>query len=190
MNYVDLIIVLVVAIGAIWGAFKGLIRQLGSLVGFVLGIILSRVFGEELSVSLCSMCDMPATVGSIVAHILIFVVVYIVCVLVFKLIRSLAHKVAMGWIDRLGGLLFGALKWFFAISLLLNLLLTIDPSGKIMGNVPSSSRGYEYALKFAPLVFSVAQEQLLDETKEHACLFISGEGDDNALLCSENCKED
>ncbi len=189
MNYIDIIIVLAIAIGAIYGVIRGLICQLGSLSGFILGIILSRVFGEELSSTLVSQFDMPQSVGDVVAHILIFVVVYIACVLLVKLIHKLVRWVAMGWIDRLAGMLFGAVKWVFALSLLFNLILLVDLPGKLLPKEDlASSKYYEFTLRFAPTAFSIAQERWFDETKGEADLFIPCV--DVELFCRENCKAD
>ncbi len=189
MNYIDIIIILVIAIGAIYGVIKGLICQLGSLCGFILGIILSRIFGEELSTTLISQFDMPQSVSDAIAHMLIFVAVYITCILVVKLIHKLVRWVAMGWIDRLAGMLFGAVKWLFALSLLFNLLLLVDLPGKLLSKEDlRSSKYYEFTLRFAPTAFSIAQEKWFDETKGEVDLFIPCEDIDNIL--SRNCKAD
>ncbi len=187
MNYVDLIIILAVAIGALYGIIKGVICQLGSLCGFILGIVLSRLFGEEFSAILQNSFDMPTAVSDVVAHILLFVAGYVACVLVVKLIRRFVHWVTMGWIDRLAGMLFGAVKWLFVLSLVFNLIHLVDPEGKLIPKEAlTSSNYYEFTLRFAPAVFSIAQEQWFDGTKEQPDLFIPSEGKENTLLYCKN----
>ena len=48
MSAIDILIIIVIAIAAVYGVRKGMISQLGSIVGIVAGIVVCRLFGETL----------------------------------------------------------------------------------------------------------------------------------------------
>ncbi len=181
MNYMDFIIILIAVIGALYGLIKGVIRQLGSLGGFIAGVVVSRLFGNSVALWFQEIFDLPEGISRTIAYSLVFLVVYIVCVQLMRLIRSITHHVALGWLDRLCGAAFGAVKYVFIMSILLNFVHIVDPNGKLLpGGVLSSSQYYQYTLKVAPAIFSVAQEQFTRETKATAQLFIPYSDGDSA----------
>ena len=110
MNYVDFTILLIAVIGFLYGLIKGVIRQVGSLGGFIAGIVVARFFGGSFSALLREMFDLPEGVSRVIAYSLLFLIVYIICVQLMRLIHHITHHVALGWLDRLAGALFGAVK--------------------------------------------------------------------------------
>lgn len=172
MNYIDFVILLIAVVGALYGLIKGILRQLGSLGGFILGIVVSRVFGQSVASLMQQMFDLPAGVSRVIAYSLLFLLVYLVCIQLMRLIHHITHKVALGWLDRLTGALFGAVKYLVVLSILLNLIHIVDPKGTILpATVTASSQCYGYTMRMAPALFSIAQEQLVSETKPTTGLF-------------------
>ena len=183
MNYVDFTILLIAVVGFLYGLIKGVIRQVGSLGGFIAGIVVARFFGSSFSALLREMFDLPEGVSRVIAYSLLFLIVYIICVQLMRLIHHITHHVALGWLDRLAGALFGAVKYLVILSIVLNLVHIIDPKGKL---IPE----YGYTLRVAPLLFSMAQEQFVSETKPTRGLFIPYSICNEPYLCCENCKAD
>lgn len=112
MNYVDFTILLIAVIGFLYGLIKGVIRQVGSLGGFIAGIVVARFFGSSFSALLREMFDLPEGVSRVIAYSLLFLIVYIICVQLMRLIHHITHHVALGWLDRLAGALFGRRQIF------------------------------------------------------------------------------
>ena len=191
MNYIDFIIVLIVLIGALYGLIKGVFRQLGSLGGFVAGVLVSRLFGGSFASLLQQMFDLPAGVSRIAAYSLLFLLVYLICLQLMRLIHHISQQVALGWLDRLAGALFGALKYLVIFSILLNLVHIIDPKLRMLpAREVSTSHLYGYALRIAPALFAIAQEQLSAENKPALRLLTPCTICDDSYLCCENCKAD
>ncbi|WP_300131358.1 CvpA family protein [Barnesiella sp. An22] len=191
MNYIDFIIVLIVLIGALYGLIKGVFRQLGSLGGFVAGVLVSRLFGGSFASLLQQMFDLPAGVSRIAAYSLLFLLVYLICLQLMRLIHHISQQVALGWLDRLAGALFGALKYLVIFSILLNLVHIIDPKVRMLpAREVSTSHLYGYALRIAPALFAIAQEQLSAENKPALRLLTPCTICDDSYLCCENCKAD
>ena len=191
MNYVDFTILLIAVIGFLYGLIKGVIRQVGSLGGFIAGIVVARFFGGSFSALLREMFDLPEGVSRVIAYSLLFLIVYIICVQLMRLIHHITHHVALGWLDRLAGALFGAVKYLVILSIVLNLVHIIDPKGNLIPEKETaSSQFYGYTLRVAPLLFSMAQEQFVSETKPTRGLFIPYSICNEPYLCCENCKAD
>ena len=180
MNYVDFTILLIAVVGFLYGLIKGVIRQVGSLGGFIAGIVVARFFGSSFSALLREMFDLPEGVSRVIAYSLLFLIVYIICVQLMRLIHHITHHVALGWLDRLAGALFGAVKYLVILS-----------KGKLIPKKETaSSQFYGYTLRVAPLLFSMAQEQFVSETKPTRGLFIPYSICNEPYLCCENCKAD
>ncbi|WP_272959970.1 CvpA family protein [Barnesiella viscericola] len=192
MNYIDFIIVLIVLVGALYGLIKGVFRQLGSLGGFVVGILVSRLFGGSFAGLLQQMFDLPAGVSRIVAYSVLFLLVYLVCLQLMRLIHHISHQVALGWLDRLGGALFGAAKYLVILSILLNLVHLVDSKIRLLpSHAVATSHLYQHTLRVAPALFSIAQEQLAAGNKPDDRLFIPcATASDEPYLCCENSKDD
>lgn len=152
MNYVDFTILLIAVIGFLYGLIKGVIRQVGSLGGFIAGMVVARFFGGSFSALLREMFDLPEGVSRVIAYSLLFLIVYIICVQLMRLIHHITHHVALGWLDRLAGALFGAVKYLVILSIVLNLVHIIDPKGKLIPEKETaSSQFYGYTLRVAPV---------------------------------------
>ena len=192
MNYIDFIIVLAVLVAALYGLIKGVFRQLGSLGGFVAGILVSRLFGGSFAGLLQQMFDLPAGVSRIVAYSLLFLLVYLVCLQLMRLIHHISHQVALGWLDRLGGAIFGAAKYLVILSIVLNLVHLADSKLRLLpSHAVASSHLYQHTLRVAPALFSIAQEQLAAGNKPGDRLFIPcATASDEPYLCCENSKDD
>ena len=95
MNYIDIIILAVLLVGAVVGASKGIFRQLGSLGGFLIGIIGARLFAAEFSHWLRSVVDLSATTAEIASYVLVFLIVYLSVFALARLLQRITQGVGM-----------------------------------------------------------------------------------------------
>jgi membrane protein required for colicin V production len=114
MNWLDILILAALIISTIGGLMQGLIRAALTLAGLIVGVILAGRFYEPLSRLLGFIPDENA--ANIVAFVLILVVVMVVAMLLATLLRSIAKAtIILGWLDRIGGAVFGfligAISW-------------------------------------------------------------------------------
>ncbi len=89
------------------GLKQGLIRTLFSMAGFVLGLILAAAFFRGLAGVLSFIPN--ETIAKVAAFLLILFVVSLAAALLAWIIRSVVHAVMLGWLDHLGGAVFGFL---------------------------------------------------------------------------------
>lgn len=77
------------------------------MAGFVLGLILAAGFYRDLAAILSFIPQ--ETIAKIVAFMLILFAVSLAAALLAWIIKSIVHAVMLGWLDHLGGAVFGFL---------------------------------------------------------------------------------
>ncbi len=107
MNPIGVGILLFMAYFGFRGFQRGLVDEVGRLVGLVLAIILANRF----STLVAGQIGLESELGrQAAAFIGIFIVTLIAMGFITKAVRTLVELVLLGWLDRLGGVLFGVLK--------------------------------------------------------------------------------
>ena len=107
MNWLDVILAILLISAAFLGFMQGLIRALLSLTGILVGVVLASNFYQPLSGLLGFIPNERA--ANIIAFILILAIVLVITALLAKLLTAVVSGATLGWINRLGGALFGVL---------------------------------------------------------------------------------
>ena len=119
MSTADIIIVILLLLGAYGGYKKGLILELIAIIAFVLAIVggfkLLHVGMEYVS----KMYDGFGNFLPFVAFLVIFVLILIVVNMVGKMLKKIIDWTPLGVLDNLAGALIGVAKWALALSILL-----------------------------------------------------------------------
>ena len=120
---VDILLLVVLAVGFVTGLISGAVKQLISFAAFVAGFVIACLYYQEVGEKLCSVLSMP-TLCKVVAFFLLWAIVPIVAGLISKLLTSLLDKLfVVGLLNRLLGgtlgvakyaLVLGALIYFFS----------------------------------------------------------------------------
>ncbi len=105
MNWLDIVILVVVAITTFLGLRIGIIKAALSLAGLIVGIILAGRYSVPLSEQLPFIPQ--ADVANVVAFAIILIGVMIIASVLAKLLKWAASAVMLGWVNRLGGATFG-----------------------------------------------------------------------------------
>lgn len=122
LTAIDILIIIVMAVGVIMGFWKGVIRQAFSLGGLIVGLIMGRLFSGKVSLLFLDSFNMSEKSASILAFILILVVVPIAFMLLGGFLSKVVKIVKLGLMDRLLGALFGLLKYTVFLGLAMQLL--------------------------------------------------------------------
>ena len=107
MNWLDIVILVIIAIDTLLGLWVGLIKAALFLAGIIVGVILAGRFYTPLSQLLSFIPSEGA--AKVVAFAIILVGVMIIAVLLAVLLKRFTSLVMLGWVDRLGGAVFGLL---------------------------------------------------------------------------------
>ncbi|MEW6080147.1 MAG: CvpA family protein [Thermodesulfobacteriota bacterium] len=109
MNTIDMIIIAVVGVFLIRGIFRGLTRELASIVGVIAGFYAAFIF-SPLAVSFFPEKIAAAPYAGLLGYGVVFCGVFLAVHLVGWLIRKLLGVILLGWLDRVLGAAFGAVK--------------------------------------------------------------------------------
>jgi len=126
MNYIDLLI----AIPLVWGAFvgfkNGLIIEVASLAALLLGILGAIHFSDLTANFLVANLNITTQYINLIAFAITFVGIVILVHLLAKMIDKLVKAVALGFVNRLLGMVFGLIKYAFLISIILVIINAIN----------------------------------------------------------------
>ena len=117
MNWLDIVIIVVLGLSIFTGWKTGLLKALCSLAGLIVGISLAGRYYITLSERLTFIPQEKA--AEIVAFAIILVGVVLVAGLLGLLLTWIISSVMLGWVNRLGGAVFGLAMGALSISALL-----------------------------------------------------------------------
>lgn len=131
MNILDIIIAIVIAVFAVAGLRRGLILEAFALAAFIIGIYGAMYFCDFVSATLTKTFDISDEYVSIVAFILTFILLMLLVRWLGKLVYNLVNALYLGFLDKIGGLIFGAAKGAFIVSILILILNSFGANGII-----------------------------------------------------------
>jgi membrane protein required for colicin V production len=105
MNWLDILLLVAIALATVAGLGIGIIRAGLSLAGLIFGIVLAGHYYIPFSHLLDAV--LQPTVAKVVAFIIILVAVMVAAVFLAIFLRRGASAIKLGWADRLGGAVFG-----------------------------------------------------------------------------------
>ncbi len=170
MNWVDTLLLLVMAVAVFNGLRRGLIGQLGSLAAVVGALLCCRIFGNVLTgwfqglvPDELSCKGLETFLPAVASNAVVYAAVYYLIKLVAGALRHTVRLMLMGPLDRVLGVIFALFKWGLGASLVLNMWLVLFPSSP---SVKESTLGggvaVESVMELAPWLWGTAGRQMLD----------------------------
>jgi len=105
MNWLDIVILILIVVSILTGLKIGLIKAVLSMVGVVVGVVLAGQYSVALAEHL-TFISQPS-LAKIAAFAIILIVVMIIAAVLASLIKWAVSAVMLGWVNRLGGAVFG-----------------------------------------------------------------------------------
>ena len=154
MNYIDLVLALILIIAAIQGFRKGLIVELASLAALVLGIWGAIKFSDWTASFINSTMGYHSKYLTTIAFIVTFIVIVIVIHILGKILDKTVKAVALGFLNRLAGIIFGVLKAAVILSIFLLLFDTVDENVHLLpATQKAESKMYTPMKQLVPTLF-------------------------------------
>ena len=164
MNWLDLAIVVVAAIGLIKGLFDGLIKQIISLVSFILAIFFAGKTARPLRDFLISRDSITHFISLQVISVICYILAFILIIIIFGWIGKLLNKAIaspMSCINYILGGLLGCSLSLLALSLLFNVLIVFDSNSKILKEQTKNESIFFYKVgKIVPLISPFIKEAI------------------------------
>jgi len=126
MNFIDIVIIALLAWGAISGYIKGFLTQLISFGAVFLGIFLAFHLSDWIGTFVSEHFKVGVRTSIVVASFIIFVGVFILLHLTGKIIGKAFKDTSVGTINSLLGLAFGLLKSFLLVCAALWILSALN----------------------------------------------------------------
>ncbi len=115
MNVIDVILGVFILVLAIRGLIRGLIKEVFGLAALIGGVLLSNMFGKQFGNIIYHHITISAPVAYVSAFFIVFIVVYLGFLFIGYVLSNIIKVIQLGWLDRMFGIAFGALKAFLII---------------------------------------------------------------------------
>jgi membrane protein required for colicin V production len=126
MNWIDMVILILLGLSMVMGFIHGLVKEVASLAALILGIWGAIRFSTYTAEKLYDFFDMTGQYVGIIAFLITFGVIVIVIHFIGILADKLVDAVALGFINRLLGIVFGFLKTVLIMSVFFVILNAVD----------------------------------------------------------------
>ena len=128
MNAFDIIVGVILAYSLFRGLFRGLVKEASSIIGVLGGFFAAYSFYGLLAGYLSGVVSNPAY-RNLLAFLIIFCAVVVLVNVLAIVIKYLLRIVFLGWLDRLGGVVFGFIKGALIVAVLFLALTAFLPKG-------------------------------------------------------------
>ncbi len=122
MTGFDLIVLLIVGLGAIGGFLRGFVQEVLSIAAWVLAIFAIRFLHTDLTAAILDFMGSPIT-ASILAFALLLLIPYAAMKLISSVAGRSSRNSVLGPVDRVLGFAFGALKGMLIVVVAFSLLV-------------------------------------------------------------------
>jgi membrane protein required for colicin V production len=126
MNWIDLGIVVILILSMVSGFTNGLIREIASLAALILGIWGAIKFSSFTAGKMYDYFDMSGHYVGIIAFLITFGIIVVIIHFVGIIADKLADAAALGFVNRLLGIVFGLFKTVLIMSVFFVILNAID----------------------------------------------------------------
>jgi membrane protein required for colicin V production len=163
MNSLDIILSIILLLFAIGGYKQGLIIGLATLVGLFLGIWAAIHFSGYAAHILRDVVHLHTSHLGMVSLVFTFVAVIILVFVLGKILESVIKIIALGFLNRLAGALFGILKGCVVLSALLYFLISMDIGDRLLSiQQREKSKLYKPIAFIFPAILPVVKEKIFD----------------------------
>jgi len=158
-NYIDLVLGGILVYGAIKGLMKGLIVEIAGLLALIVGVWGAIHFSEVVGEFLSAKFDWDEKYISLSAFIITFLGIVISISTLGKALTSVASVIALGWINKLFGAIFGLAKFAFMLSVILMILIQVNSKFDFMNkNTINESILFDDVSKIAPSILPIISD--------------------------------
>ncbi|TDQ17430.1 membrane protein required for colicin V production [Algoriphagus boseongensis] len=126
MAAVDIVILILIVLGAYEGYKKGLLMGIVGLIGFILAIILGVYFMDPVSKWLAERLDDLTFAFPIIAFLIVFLITLILVNTAGWVLKQVMDMILLGGLDSIAGAILGIVKTGFFISLFIWLSFQFD----------------------------------------------------------------
>jgi len=136
MNGLDIFFLVIIVISSIFSLFRGIIKEVFSILSLIGGIIVGNLLYSKVALFLMRFIT-SSFWRNVIAFVVIFLIVCVLINLVGNLLQKTLKKLAISWVDRLGGVIFGFIRGVVIVTILV-IILTKFPIANTRELITSS----------------------------------------------------
>jgi membrane protein required for colicin V production len=156
MNWLDIVILILIAVPTFIGLKAGIVKALFIVVGGIVGIVLAGRFSEQLGAAFSD-----EGWAKVVAFAIILLVVLLIASIAARLVKWALSAVLLGWVNRLGGAVLGFILGAFFCGAVLTMWVKFVGIGDTVSGSPLASfliDGFPIALGLFPAEFDSVRD--------------------------------
>lgn len=154
MNIIDILLGALLLFGLIRGLMKGLFVEVASLVALIAGVYGAIHFSNFAAEFLIERVDWSEKTINLTAFAITFVIIVLAISLAGKALTKLADFAALGFLNKLLGALFGALKIGLILSIVLMVFSKMNKTIPLLSDEDlKDSVLFEPVKSLAPMIF-------------------------------------
>jgi len=159
MNWIDIAIIVILALSMVMGFIHGLVKEVASLAALILGIWGAIKFSGFTAEKLYDYFDMTGQYVGVIAFIITFGIIVVIIHFIGIIADKIVDAVSLGFVNRLLGIAFGLLKSVLIMSVFFSVMNAVNerkpflPEDKIQ-----SSMFYNPISDIAPAIFPIIGE--------------------------------
>lgn len=159
MNWIDAVILILLILSVVTGFINGLVKEIASLAGLILGIWGAVKFSSFTAAKLYEWFDMSGQYVGIIAFVITFIVIVVIIHFIGIVADKLVDAVALGFLNRILGMMFSLLKSVLILSVVLVVLNAIDARRPFLPHETiEKSFLYNPVSDIAPAIFPIIGE--------------------------------
>lgn len=149
--FIDVLVAVLVVIALFKGLSKGLIIAIFSFVAFIVGLAAAMKLSAVVAGYMGSAVNISGRLLPVLAFFIVFFIVALLVRLGAKIIEKAVQLAMMGWLNRLGGVVFYILIYLFIFSILLFYAMQLHI---ITPEAAEASVTYPYLRPLAPKIIN------------------------------------
>lgn len=159
MNYIDIILCIPLVWSLYKGFTKGLITEAASLVAFGLGVWGGIHFSELCAAKLSGWFNRHSEYLPVISFALVFLLIVLLVYFIAKLVQRMVEGMALSAFNKIGGAVFGSLKFALIMSVLIFVIDAVEKSYPVVSfEAKKASLLYEPISKIAPLLIPTLKD--------------------------------
>jgi membrane protein required for colicin V production len=157
MNLIDIVLLILFAWFAFQGFRKGFVIELASLIALILGIYTAIYFSGYAADFLVNSLDMDHDYVPITSFVITFIIVVLIVYVLGRILEKFVNMIALGFLNKLAGGVFGVLKAALFISVFI-LILNHYHINFISPEKKDNSLLFEHVEEIAPYIWNRLDE--------------------------------
>jgi membrane protein required for colicin V production len=159
MNWLDALIVIVLILSLANGFINGFVKEVASLAALIIGIWGAIKFSTFTAGKLYDYFDMTGHYVGVIAFLITFGLIVVLIHFIGILADRIVNAVALGFINRILGIVFGLLKSILIMSVIFVVLNAIDARRSFLPKKTiEESKFYNPISDIAPAIFPIIGE--------------------------------